>query len=168
MTLPRSPLRDPSSYKTLGSSPRTSPLRPRPASTPETGAARKGSSPSRPKPFPPAVAALLDARDPWCVHCGSPDGLQRHHRRLKGIGGDGRDHTQCACNGVRLCWLCHSRAHRDARGEAETEGLIIPRSTLEPWTVSVLVHLEEDRGGLDLWPLCDGTWGYAHPSLAAS
>ena len=45
MTLPRSPLRDPDSYRSLGSVPRTSPLRP--ASAPETGktAARKGLKP---------------------------------------------------------------------------------------------------------------------------
>jgi hypothetical protein len=128
-------------------------------------AARKGSGSGRSKPFPPAVAALLDARDPWCVHCGSVDGLQRHHRRLKGIGGDGRDHTQCACNGVRLCWLCHSWAHSGkGQGEARAEGLIIARATLEPFRESVLARLKGDVGGLNLWPQCDGTWAYGPPA----
>jgi hypothetical protein len=106
--------------------------------------------------FPPAVAALIDARDPWCVHCGSPDNLHRHHRRIKGIGGDPREHTHCACDGLRLCSACHEWAHTTGRREAEAEGLIIPRATLEPWTVSVLVHLAD--GGVRKFPTCDGRW----------
>ena len=126
---------------------------------------KAGSGSGRHESFSPAVAALIDARDPWCIHCGSPRDLQRHHRRIKGIGGDPRPHTDCSCVGVRICLTCHDRAHSGkGRREAEAEGLIIPRSTVEPWTLSVLVHLEEDRGGLNLWPLCDGTWGYAPPA----
>jgi hypothetical protein len=118
-----------------------------------------GSHSGRPHSFPPAVAALLDARDPWCIYCGSPRDLQRHHRRLKGIGGDGRDHTQCACNGVRLCADHHAWAHSGiGQKEARDEGLIVPRSTLEPFRASVLVHLEADSGGLLKYPSCDGRW----------
>ena len=108
--------------------------------------------------FPPAVAALIDARDPWCVHCGSPDNLHRHHRRIRGIGGDGRDHTNCACNGVRVCAAEHAWIHDTEAGrrEAEAEGRIIPRPVLEPWTVSVLVHLAD--GGVRKFPTCDGRW----------
>ena len=73
---------------------------------------------SRAESFPPAVAALLAARDPWCVHCGSPYDLQNHHRRIRGIGGDSRPHTHCACNGVRLCILC---------ALAETTGQMLPQ-----------------------------------------
>ena len=128
-----------------------------------------GSSSGRPKSFPLAVAAILAERDSWCVYCGSPRDLQNHHRRLKGIGGDTRDHTQCACNGVRLCADHHAWAHSGSgRRDAEAEGLIVPRSTLEPFRASVLVHLEEDRGGMRLWPLCDGTWGDAEPLAVAS
>jgi hypothetical protein len=120
---------------------------------------RAGSVTGRPHGFPKAVADLLDARDPWCVYCGSPRDLQRHHRRLKGIGGDGRDHTQCACNGVRLCADHHAWAHSGAgRKEAEAEGLIIVRATLEPFRESVTVHLEADGGGLLKYPSCDGRW----------
>ena len=129
------------------------------AETPGNAPKKKGSSSGRAESFPPAVAALIDARDPWCIHCGTPFNLHRHHRRLKGIGGDGRDHTQCSCNGVRLCWLCHSWAHSGAgQGEARDEGLIIPRAAVEPFTLSVLVHLEDDRGGMRKWPSCDGRW----------
>ena len=129
------------------------------AETRKSAARKKGSSSGRAESFPPAVAALIDARDPWCIHCGTPFNLHRHHRRLKGIGGDGRDHTQCSCNGVRLCWLCHSWAHSGAgQGEARDEGLIIPRAAVEPFTLSVLVHLEDDRGGMRKWPSCDGRW----------
>jgi hypothetical protein len=134
--------------------PRTVPALPERAAT-----RRSGSATGRPHGFPPAVAAQLDARDPWCVYCGSPRDLQRHHRRLKGIGGDGRDHTQCACNGVRLCADHHAWAHSGAgQSEARDEGLIIPRATVEPFTVDVLVHLEGDRGGMRKWPSCDGRW----------
>jgi len=122
-------------------------------------AARTGgrASSARGESFPPAVAALLDARDPWCVHCGSPSGLQRHHRRIRGYGGDPRPHTSCACVGVRLCRSCHEWAHSgDGRREAEAEGLIIPRAVTEPWTERVLVHTAD--GGLAKFPTCDGQW----------
>jgi hypothetical protein len=128
-------------------------------------ASRAGNSPAagsrkgRAETFPPDVAALIDARDPWCIHCGSPHDLQRHHRRIKGMGGDPRPHTDCACVGVRICRSCHEWAHSgDGRGEAEAEGLIIPRATVEPFTLSMLVHLEGDRGGMRKWPSCDGRW----------
>jgi hypothetical protein len=110
--------------------------------------------------FPPDVATLIAARCPWCVLCGSPRGLHAHHRRIKGSGGDPRPHTDCACNGVLLCWRDHARIHDTDEGRrlAEAEGLIIPRATSEPWTESVLVHLEEDRGGVRKFPTCDGRW----------
>jgi hypothetical protein len=135
-----------------------------------SAATRKGGSASgRPHGFPPDVLALLDARDPWCVHCGLADGLQHHHRRLKGIGGDGRDHTQCACNGLRLCWLCHSWAHSgNGQREARAEGLIIPRVTLEPFTADVLVHLRGDVGGQRKFPTCDGQWLDCAPERGAA
>jgi len=130
---------------------------------------RAVTAPRRDESFPPDVAALIDARDPWCIHCGSPRDLQRHHRRIRGIGGDGRDHTHCACNGVRVCAAEHAWIHDTAEGrrEAEAEGLIIPRSTLEPWTLAVLVHLEEDRGGQHKYPTCDGRWADDLSEVAA-
>ena len=128
------------------------------------GSAQKPSATRTPvsgsrESFPPAIAALIDARDAWCIHCGTPRGLQRHHRRIKGFGGDPRPHTDCACNGVRICATCHDWAHSgDGRREAEAEGLIIPRVTAAPWTLPVLVHLEEDAGGQRKFPSCDGRW----------
>ena len=149
-----------------GKSRRNSPLR-----AVSTGRARESGRPKsaattwapatsgRSESFPPAVAALIDARDPWCIHCGSVDALHRHHRQIKGIGGDGRDHTQCSCNGLRLCWLCHSWAHSgNGQREAKAEGLIISRFTLEPFAADVLVHLCGDVGGQRKWPSCDGRW----------
>ena len=137
---------------------------PRPRSA---AAKRGGASSGRAESFPPGVAALIDARDPWCVHCGSPDDLQRHHRRLKGSGGDPRPHTQCTCNGVRLCPRCHLVwAHREGRLEAEAEGIIIPRATKEPGTVSVLVHTLD--GGMAKYPHCDGTYQDYPPEEVAA
>ena len=147
---------------------RTKPFPPRtvPFEGGRTPLARKRPSPvssgtasGRHESFPPAVAALIDARDPWCIHCGTPFGLQRHHRRIKGVGGDTRPHTGCACNGVRICLACHDWAHSGkGRSEAEDEGLIIPRATVQPWTLAVLVHLEDDTGGQLKYPSCDGRW----------
>lgn len=119
-------------------------------------AARTGGGSGTGETFPPAVAALIDARDPWCVHCGSPDNLHRHHRRIKGIGGDPREHTHCACDGLRLCGACHEWAHTTGRREAEAEGLIIPRVTAFPGSVSVLVHTAD--GGMQKYPSCTGEW----------
>jgi len=120
-------------------------------------AAGKGSGTGRPKPFPPGVAALLDALYPWCVKCGSPGNLHRHHRRLKGMGGDGRDHTQCACNGVRLCAECHlDWAHSGwGAAEAKAEGIIIPRSETGPWRRPLMIHAAAGSGFM-AWPTCDG------------
>lgn len=132
-------------------------------------AARRSGATGRRESFPPAVAALIDARDPWCIHCGSPYDLDRHHRRIKGMGGDKRDHTDCACDGVRICRTCHQWAHSgDGQREAEAEGLIIPRSTTEPYRVSVLVHTSEDGGGMRKWPLCDGTYADEEPEVKAA
>lgn len=133
----------------------------------KSAAAREGG-PGRAGSFPAAVAALIDARDPWCVHCGSSDGLQRHHRRGKGHGGDPRPHTDCACNGVRLCWVCHSWAHTSGRIKAEAEGLIIPRAAVLPFTLSFLFHAEEDGSGICVWPTCDGGWVFDDPAGAGA
>ena len=140
-----------------------------PLLTTSTAARRSGAASSgRHESFPPGVVAQLADRDPWCVHCGSPFGLQNHHRRIRGMGGDGRDHTHCACVGVRLCLACHGWAHSGiGQKEAKDEGLIIPRATLKPWTCSVLVHLEDDRGGMRKFPTCDGRWADTPGEVAA-
>jgi hypothetical protein len=131
-------------------------------------AAAKGTrtTSGRAESFPPAVAALLAARDPWCVHCGSPFNLQNHHRRLKGSGGDPRPHTHCACNGVRLCLLCHVPwAHTAGRREAGAEGIVIPRSETGPWRRPLMVHTAADSGFM-AWPTCDGLYVTVKPEGA--
>lgn len=116
--------------------------------------------------IPPKVRGLVNDRDPWCVHCGSPNALHQHHRRLKGDGGDTRPHTDCCCNLVRLCATCHYWAHVLGRPEAEAEGLIIPAETLLPGSVSVLVHTAD--GGMDRYPACDGEWVSNSPLAGAA
>lgn len=120
--------------------------------------------------FPPTVTALIVARDPWCVLCGSPRGLHLHHRRIRGMGGDPRPHAACACNGVRLCHRDHARVHDTDEGRllAEAEGLIIPRITALPGSLAVLVHTEDDAGGMTKWPSCDGRWLDYAPTGAAA
>jgi hypothetical protein len=114
-------------------------------------AKRAAGSSGRRESFPPAVAALIDARDPWCIHCGSPRDLQRQ------------------CNSARICRTCHEWVHSGkGRREAEAEGLIIPRSTTEPYRKSVLVHTPEDGGGMQQYPLCDGTYADEQPGLVAA
>jgi hypothetical protein len=128
-----------------------------------TTKARK--APARAESFPPEVAALLAARDPWCVHCGSPYDLQNHHRRLKGSGGDPRPHTHCACNGVRLCVRCHVPWAHEQRAEAAAEGIIIPRSETGPWRRPLMVHTAADSGFM-AWPTCDGRFVTVRPEGA--
>jgi hypothetical protein len=49
-----------------------------------------------PESFPRAVCRLVDRRETrlygirCCIHCGTSHGLHRHHRRIKGGGGDPR------------------------------------------------------------------------------
>ncbi len=117
-----------------------------------------GRRAARSKPFPPAVAALLDIRDEWCQRCGSPRDLERHHRRGKASGGSqNRSHAHCPCNGVRLCPPCHRWAHRLERREAEVQGFIVSQSVDEPGSVSVM-RGSEDGGGAAMYPTCTGEW----------
>jgi hypothetical protein len=119
--------------------------------------------------IPGRVCKQVDQRDGrQCVKCGRGENLHRHHRRIKGQGGDPRPHTDCACNLVLLCQACHYWAHVLDRPAAEAEGLILPRSTAEPWKRGVMVHtgIEEDSGATR-WPLCDGRYINAPRELAA-
>jgi hypothetical protein len=77
----------------------------------------------------------------------APNG-QWHHRRGRSI----RDkHTHHPCNGVWLCPACHQWLHSHPV-LAQGEGLILPRSTTEPWTMPFKTPL-----GWKL-PDCDGGW----------
>jgi len=104
------------------------------------------------------AAALLLARDSWCVHCGSTRGLRPWLRQEHG------EHQGCACGWVLLCPRCRDLAAAEPLGEAADEGLVISDTAIAPYLVAVLVHLEGDRGGLRLWPQCDGTWAYGPPA----
>lgn len=132
----------------------------------------KTASQSRPDPFPPAVARQLDERDEVCQRCGKAGRLERHHRRAKHMGGSkGRSHTQCACNGVRLCRACHEWVHKEAK-QARALGLIVLQSVSLPSSVGMhprsfrYATLDDyndwmERGGQGsdpVYPTCDGEW----------
>ena len=134
---------------------------------------------SKPAPhkdtIPPKVRRLVDTRDSvngvrLCVLCGHPGAIHRHHRRIKGIGGDSRPHTNCCCAIVSLCQGCHFWCHTIGRVFAEAEGLIVSGAVLFPGSISVLVHSEGDLSGTEAWPTCSGEWSDKAPGerLAAA
>jgi len=107
--------------------------------------------------IPRNVRRLVAKRDMGlCVHCAKPAAHQ-HHRRIKGIGGDTRPHSDCPCVLVSLCTQCHEFVHRN-RFAALAEGLIVPRSTRLPGLLPVLVHGYGDGSGVRAWPSCGGQW----------
>jgi hypothetical protein len=107
--------------------------------------------------IPPGVRRLVAARDMGlCVHCAKP-AVHQHHRRIKGIGGDARPHSDCPCVLVSLCAQCHEFVHRN-RVVALAEGLIVPRAALLPGLLPVLVHGYGDGSGARAWPSCTGEW----------
>ena len=114
--------------------------------------------------IPPEVRCQVDVRDSvdgvrHCVLCGLANvTLHRHHRRLKGIGGDTRGHANCPCNIVTLCSGCHYWAHVIGRYDAEAEGFIVSGAEVFPGSVSVLVHSTGDLSGSEAWPTCSGEW----------
>lgn len=118
---------------------------PRPGSPAKTRAGRRDT-------IPPRVRKTVARRDEWaCAWCNTTKDLQEHHRRIKGIGGDTRPHTECACNIVVLCSRHHDEAHKGDRAVAEAQGLVVPRETALPGLVAVRVH-----GGAVTWQTCDG------------
>ena len=127
---------------------------------------------SKPTPYkdtiPLKVRRLVDARDSvdgvrLCVCCGKPGAIHRHHRRIKGIGGDSRPHTDCCCAIVSLCQGCHFWCHTIGRVFAEAEGFIIPGAEIFPGAISVLVHSEGDTSGQEAWSTCSGEWSDKAP-----
>ena len=113
-------------------------------------------------PFPPVVAAQLDLRDEFCQRCGRGGRLERHHRRLKQSGGSkGREHTQCACNGLRLCRTCHAYVHAHVT-ESRDHGWIVLQSEPFPFRRGVNRRIVIGNAVSDFldpqWPTCDGRW----------
>jgi hypothetical protein len=117
--------------------------------------------------FPQPVRLAAIARDfGACLHCGYDRTLEVHHKRIKGMGGDSRAHTDCLCNALTLCRACHQWAHRERR-EAKAKGFVVPRGTLLPGSVSVMIH-GAGGGGSTMFATCDGLWTTAAPSGVAA
>ena len=112
----------------------------------------------RSDPFPPAVAKLLDARDEHCQRCGATGvRLERHHRRAKASGGSGaRAHTQCPCNGTKVCRSCHRHIHEHP-AESRQLGWIVSQSVALPGRCSVVRKVSEWLTRPE-YPTCDGRW----------
>lgn len=118
----------------------------------------------RPDPFPPVVAALIDKRDQGlCQGCGRGGQLERHHRRLKGMGGSkARSHTQCCCNGLSLCRTCHAWAHEHpAMARSGEYGWIVIQGAARPARIGVIRFAKADpewSAADQQWATCDGRW----------
>jgi hypothetical protein len=116
------------------------------------------------KQIPPRVRRQVDKRDAdengtrRCVRCGNDWGLHRHHRRLKGQGGE-----DCPCNLIILCKWCHQWAHEQDRPQAEAEGLIV-RTGPAPELIPVMVH----GGRVPVWLTCSGEYVYEFPAVVRS
>jgi hypothetical protein len=123
--------------------------------------------PAKPEGFPEAIRQAALARDHGhCIACGDDRSLHVHHRRIKGMGGDARAHTDCLCNAATVCALCHRWAHAERR-EAEAQGFVVPRGTKLPGSVSVKVHGAGGDGSA-LYPTCGGEWVTEAPSGVAA
>ena len=116
--------------------------------------------------FPERIRQQAIERDHGaCIACGVDGALDVHHRRIRGMGGDSRPHTHCLCNAATVCRrLCHRWAHLRRR-EAQAQGFVVPRATLLPGSVSLMVH-GAGGGGSALYPTCDGQWSSV-PAVAA-
>jgi hypothetical protein len=122
--------------------------------------------PAKPEGFPEAIRkAALERDHGHCIACGDDRALHVHHRRIKGMGGDSRAHTDCLCNAATLCHLCHLFVHAQRR-EAEAQGFIVPRRTKLPGSISVMVHGAGGDGSA-LFPACDGQWSTSPGQVSA-
>jgi len=118
------------------------------------------------KGFPEAIRKAAIERDHGhCIACGDDRALHVHHRRIKGMGGDSRAHTDCLCNAATLCHLCHLFVHAQRR-EAEAQGFVVPRTTKLPGSISVMVHGAGGDGN-SLFPTCDGQWSTSPGQVSA-
>ena len=115
--------------------------------------------------------AVLDARmQAWkrdnsqCQRCAYVTySVQLHHMRIKGMGGDKREHTECSCNLITLCALCHDYIHFVDRAGAEADGFIISRESVLPRLAGLagVQRFSDPRLGamrVVSWPTCDGRW----------
>lgn len=85
-------------------------------------------------------------------------------------GSSARSHTQCACNGVKLCRRCHEFVTINPR-KGRAEGFVVLQSVSKPASVGIqlfaalstvldpLPTSELDGVRFGLWyPSCDGQW----------
>jgi hypothetical protein len=136
------------------------------SASPSPAPRQRGSGRGSRDTIPPSVRRRVNARDQWCMRCGSPGALHQHHRRLKQQGGDQRAHTDCPCNIVRICLFCHEQVHGKDRRAAEDEGFILPAETTEPGMHPVLLRTAD--GGMTAFATCAGEWVVEAPAEAVS
>jgi 5-methylcytosine-specific restriction protein A len=86
-----------------------------------------------------AVRQSVHERDgDRCVHCGTFDSLQVHHRRARAMGGTVRSDTNSPANLVLLCLSCHARVESQ-RDWARDRGLLL-RQSQTPAEVPLVWH----------------------------
>lgn len=105
--------------------------------------------------FTPATRrTILDRDGAACIVCGAVYGLQLHHRRPRGMGGNRTAVTRSAANGITLCLTCHSTAE-SFRDVALKAGVLVPQHR-DPREVPVKHRLHgwvtlTDQGTCDLY-----------------
>lgn len=74
---------------------------------------------------------------PYCQYCGATGvRIERHHIRLKGMGGSRDDKIHSDDNRIDLCVFCHGRAHL---GKISREELLSAKQEDREWGERVKV-----------------------------
>lgn len=84
-------------------------------------------SPTSDGAFSNRTRLFICERDGWlCCRCGTPRGLQIHHRLPRRMGGTSEPMVSHPDNGVLLCHVCHAWVERN-RDQARSEGWLLDK-----------------------------------------